>query len=419
MPGFESIDFLTDASLVDDPYPYYDYLRECPVRSVAPHGVVAVTGYDEVVEVWRDDDTYSSCNSFGGPFPGLPVEPTGDDISELIEQHRHAYPISEHMVTFDPPEHTRHRALLMRLMTPRRLQENEGFMWGLADRLIGEFDVRGRCGFISDYAHPFALLTIADLLGVPESDHKLFRDRLEAHQAGALDRHAEGNPFSFMDELFASYVEDRRRSPRQDVMTKLALATFPDGSLPEVLDVVRIAVFLFAAGQGTTAHSMGLMLQHLAEHPQIQTALRQDPSLIPAFIEEMLRLEGPVKANFRLARRTHELGGVRIPAGTTIMVMPGSANRDPRRFDEPDGLELDRPNAREHIAFGRGTHACPGGPLARAEARISLARLLDRLGDIRIAESEHGPPEARRYEYQPSFLLRGLRELHLEFTPIG
>ncbi len=416
--SFETLDFLTDASILTDPQWYYAYLRQCPVRHVPPHGVAAVTGCDEAVRVWRDSDTYSSCNSTGGPFPGLPVEPGTDDISGLIEQCRNLYPLSEHMTTFDPPLHTRHRALLMRLMTPRRLVESEDFLWALADRLIDGFNAAGRCEFIADYAYPFALLSVANLLGVPEDDHQLFLDQLLAYQAGELGSKLEGNPFAFMDDLFARYVQDRRQDPQNDVMTRLALATYPDGSLPEVIDVVRIAVFLFAAGQGTTAHLMGMAVQHLAEHPELQERLREDRDQVPAFVEETLRLETPVKALFRLARRSHELGGVHIDAGTTVMVMPGAANRDERRFENPDELRIDRPNLREHVAFGRGIHACPGGSLARAEARVSLNRLLDRLGDITISEAHHGSAGDRRFEYVPSFLLRGLQELHLEYTPI-
>jgi cytochrome P450 len=415
---FETVDFLSEASIVDNPYPYYDYLRACPVQPVPPHNVLAVSGYDEAVAVWRDDGTYSSCNSFGGPFPGLPVEPEGDDITDLIERYRDVYPISEHMVTFDSPQHTRHRALLMRLITPRRLQENEAFMWQLADQQIDGFVDEGRCEFIRDYADPFAWLTIADLLGVPEEGHHLFRAQLDTHVAGALGSQAQGNPFAFLDDLFTGYVEDRRRAPRQDVITKLAQATFSDGSMPEVIDVVRIAVFLFAAGQGTTAHLLGSLLQRLAERPDLQAVVRDQRQHIPAFIEETLRIESPVKANFRLASRSTKLGGVDVPPGTTVMIMPGAANRDERRFEAGDEFRLDRPNVYQHIAFGRGTHACPGGPLARAEARISLERLLDRLGDIRVSEEQHGPPESRTYDWNPSFMLRGLKALHLEFTPL-
>jgi cytochrome P450 len=417
--SFETLDFLTDASILEDPAPYYAYLRECPVRRVPPHGVVAVTGIDEAVEVWRDSGTFSSCNSSSGPFPALTVEPGTDDITDLIEQSRDTFPLSEHLTTFDPPLHTQHRALLMRLMSPKRLEESEEFLWALADRLIDGLGASGRCEFIADYAYPFALLSVANLLGVPEGDHQLFLDQLQAYQAGALDKRLEGNPFAFMDDLFAQYVQDRRREPQQDIMTKMANATFPDGSLPEVIDVVRIAVFLFAAGQGTTAHLMGLAVQCLAERPDLQALLREDRDRIPAFVEEMLRLETPVKALFRLTRRSSDLGAAHIAANDTIMVMPGAANRDKRRFEDPDQLRLDRPNLAAHVAFGRGIHACPGGALARAEARISINRLLDRLGDITLSDADHGAAGRRHFDYVPSFLLRGLQELHLQYVPIG
>ena len=136
-------------------------------------------------------------------------------------------------------------------------------------------------------------------------------------------------------------------------------------------------------------------------------------------MEECLRFESPVKGDFRLARTATTVGGVDVPAGTTVMVLNGAAGRDPRRFDDPDEFRMDRPNAKEHLAFGRGPHACPGGPLARAETRISIERLLARMGDIRISESAHGPAGDRHYDYVPTYILRGLTRLHLEFTPSG
>jgi cytochrome P450 len=416
--SFDTLDFLTDATILDDPNPYYAYLRECPVRHVQPHGILAVTGYDEAVAVWRDADAYSSCNSSSGPFPSLPVGPDTDDVTDLIEENRHIFPISEHITTFDPPKHTDHRGLLMRLMTPTRLADSEPFMCALADRLIDQFHATGRCEFVADYAYPYALLSIANLLGVPEDDHALFLDELKAYQAGALDKPLQGNPFAFMDPIFESYVENRRKHPRQDVITKMATATFPDGTLPEAIDVVRIAVFLFAAGQGTTAHLMGMMLRRLAERPDVQTMVRDDRELVVPFIEETLRIDSPTKSLFRMARQSHELAGCAVKAGESIMVMPGAANRDERRFECPEEFRIDRPNVRDHVAFGRGIHACPGGSLARAEARISFNRLLDRLGDVRISEVHHGPAGDRHYGWKPSFLLLGLAELYVDFTPL-
>jgi cytochrome P450 len=379
-----------------------------------------VTGYDEATEVYRDSEVYSSCNAAAGPFPALPFEPEGDDIGALIEQFRDQFPMHEHLLTFDPPKHGLHRQLLRRLLTPKRLKENEQFMWRLADQQIDSFHARGRCELISDYAKPFVLLVIADLLGVPEEDHTAFRATLGTQSAGAMESEERftDNPLEFLESRFTTYIEDRRREPRPDVLTDLATATFPDGSTPEVIDVVRVASFLFAAGSDTTARLLSGAMQFIAERPDLQQQLRDEPARIPNFVEETLRLESPVKSDFRLARTATTLGGVDIPAGTTVMVLPGAINRDPRRFADPAQFRIDRENVREHMAFGRGVHSCPGSPLARIEARVSIERFLDRMGDLRIAEEEHGPASARRYDYEPTYILRGVSSLHLEFTPL-
>jgi cytochrome P450 len=424
LSDWTTINFFEDESLVEDPYPYFDVLRgRGPVLPLPHLGVVAVTGYDEAGDVYRDPDSFSSCNSVIGPYARFPVPLEGNDISDVVARHRDQLPMHEHMVTMDPPDHTRERALLMRLLTPRRLRENEAFMWRLADRQLDEFIADGRCEFIRAYTQPFAMLVVADLLGVPEADHQRFREGFglmgSIGKVGGGDRRDVGeNPLAWLDEWFAAYIEDRRREPRQDVLTHLALATYPDGTTPPVTSVVRTATFLFAAGQETTARLLAAALKHLAEHPELQDQLRVDKDLIPDFIDEVLRVESPVKADFRLARRTTSVGDVQVEAGTPVMLLNGAANRDPRRFDCPHDFRLDRPNTQAHIAFGRGIHSCPGGPLARAEAKVSLDRILDRMRDIRLSEERHGPPGARRFRYEPTWVLRGLSELHLEFEPI-
>jgi cytochrome P450 len=422
----DDVDFFADDAVVEDPYPYFEHLRsQCPVTSIPQHGVVAVTGYDEASDVYRNIDTFSSCNSVVGPFAMFPVPLEGDDVSNIIDTHRHQLPMHEHLVTMDPPEHTHERALLMRLITPKRLKQNEAFMWRLADQQLDEFIAEGRCEFIGAYSQPFAMLAVADLLGVPEADHQRFREGFGLHgtapgKVGAGGRRQQSaNPLEWLDEWFASYVEDRRREPRADVITDLALAKYPDGSTPDVTAVVRIATFLFAAGQETTARLLATALKYLAESPELQDELRAQPDRIPNFIEEALRIESPVKADFRLARRAATVGDVVIAAGTPVMLLNGAANRDPRRFECPAEFRADRPNAKEHIAFGRGAHSCPGGPLARAEGRISIERILHRTRDIRLSEEHHGPPDDRHFAYEPTWVLRGLNKLHLEFTPAG
>jgi cytochrome P450 len=426
MSEYDDIDFFQGRELVVDPYPYFDYLRgQCPVQREPHHDVVMVTGYQEAVSVYTDTATFSSCNAVTGPFPGFPVPLEGEDVGDLIEAHRDELPFSDQITTMDPPKHKAHRGMLMRLLTPKRLRENEEFMWRRADRQIDEFVARGECEFIRDYAGPFTLYVIADLLGVPESDHEWFREELQGSRQHnqALGSTGSGSlghsPLEFLYDQLTTYVEDRRREPRDDVLTGLATATFPDGSLPGVLDVVRVAANVFSAGQETTVRLLAAALQLLGERQDLQQLLRDDSARIPDFVEECLRMESPVKGDFRLSRTASTIGGIEIPAGSTVMVLNGAAGRDPRHFDDPAEFRVDRPNAREHLAFGRGPHSCPGGPLARAEARISIERLLARMGDIRIAESAHGPADDRHYEYAPTYILRGLQNLHVEFTPVG
>ena len=417
--NFADVDFLRAKPLYQDPYPYFDYLREQgPVWREPHRGVYMITGFQEAMAVYNDAATFSCCNTVAGPFAEWPVPLEGDDISDVIEQYRDRLPFSDQLPSFDPPRHTAHRGLLMRLITPKRLKENEEFMWRLADRQIDEFIVRGECEFIHEYANPFTLLVIADLLGVPEEDHEelceeLQGDRRPTNASGPVAH----KPLEFLYQRFTKYIEERRREPRADVMTSLATAPLPDGSLPEVDDVMLIAANLFAAGQETTARLLGTMFRLLGDRPELQQQLRDERDRIPAFVEESLRLETPLHAQFRLARVPTTVGGVDLPAGTTVMLLNGAANRDPRQFDDPDELRLDRPNGRHHLGFGFGIHTCAGAPLARAEARVTVERFLDRTIDIRISESVHGPAGARRYEYSPIYLLRGLEQLHLEFTP--
>lgn len=420
MQDFERVDFFTDLSLVDDPYPYFEYLRSLgPVCRLPYRNVVAVTGYEEALAVYRDPKTFSSCNAVTGPIPDLPFVPQGDDIGAQIDQFRPQMPMGKQVVTFDGEQHSRRRSLYTMLFTPRRLKEIEEFLWRLADRQIDGFADSGRCEILSDYASPYAAMVIANLLGLPEEEGARFCKQLATApaQVGADSDQAGLIPLDFIIDYFTEYVTERRRAPRRDVMSELATMKYPDGSLPEIEEIAYSAAFLFGAGQDTTARLLSASMRILGERPDLQDLLRKERERIPDFIEESLRLSSPVKCNFRLARVKTELGGVEIAAGTTVVIFVGAANRDPRRFERPNELVLGRPKAREHLAFGRGAHTCAGAPLARTEVRISLERLLDRLEDIRICERMHGPPGQRRYKYDPTYLLRGLTELHLKFVP--
>jgi cytochrome P450 len=424
MTAFENVNFFTDRAIQDDPYPYFDWVRaQSPVWREPRYGVFMVTGHQEAMAVYSDpatfppndtaSGTYSSCNAVSGPFVKFSAPVEGDDISDIIVKCRHELPFSDQLPAFDPPNHTAHRHLLTRLITPKRLKENEDFMWQYADRLIDRFVADGSCELVGAFAEPFTLTVVADLEGVPEADHSLFRERLST-----VHEEVAHKPLEFLYERFSDYISDRRENPRNDILSGLATATFPDGSTPEVSDAALIAANLFAGGQETTVRLLSFALRMLGERPDLQALVRDDRSRIPNFVEETLRLESPLRTQFRMARVATTLAGAEIPAGGTIMLAPGACNRDPRMFDDPHRFDPDRANARQHIAFGHGIHTCVGAPLARAEGRVTINRFLDRMDDIVISEAEHGPPEARRYDYLPTFFLRGLQRLQIDFTPV-
>jgi len=425
MSNFETADIFTDLSLVNDPHLYFEYLRSRgPAVRLPHHGVVAVVGYDEALAVFWDDSHFSSVNAVNGPFPGLPFAPEGDDITAQIERHRGDMTFAGLIATQDMPAHAKTRSLLMGMITPRRLKDNEEFMWRLADRQIDGIINRGSFQVSKEYGRPFTTLVVADLLGVPEEDQKIFTEILSATGSGAPGQiggsaGATHNPLEKIGMRFFQYILDRRSAPRDDVLTRLALAKYPDGSTPDVIDVVGVATFLFAAGQDTTDRLITAALRFVAEDSELQRTLRKERERIPQFLEEVLRLQGTVKALFRLAKKPVKIGNLEVAPGTTVMLIIGAANRDPRHFEQPYELQLDRQNSRDHIAFGRGIHACAGAPLARAEARITLERLFDRTADIGIDETHHGPRGARRFEFEPTYMFRGLKELHLEITAAG
>jgi len=406
-------DFFSDPELIQDPSPYYGALRELGTVVREPHhGVFLISGIEEILAVYADLDAFSSIAAPLGPFIPLPKPAEGESLADVVAHRRAEIPLSDLLVTLDPPEHGRHRALLNKLFTPNRLKENEEFMLTLADRLIDEFADRGEVEFCGAYAGPFTLLVIADLLGVPREDHATFRGWLGRNVAGATGGtggKASGDQmFTNIYPYFTRYIEKRRVAPSDDVMSQLANVRFPDGELPEVMDVVRISFIMFAAGQETTARLLATGMRILAEQPALAEELRANPEAIRNFIEECLRLESPIKGPFRLALRDTKLAGVDIPAGSILMAMNGAANRDPRVFEDGDRFDAKRANARRNIAFGHGEHFCPGASLARTEARISFERLLARLDDLQLVD-----PSA--LSYAPSFLIRGLNDLPLRF----
>jgi cytochrome P450 len=416
----DKLDFFTDPNVIGKTNDYLAELRaKCPVLREPFHGAVMVTGYDEAMEVFnKQGSTFSSCIAVTGPLPPLPFVPEGDDLREQLTQHLPEMPWTDHLVTFDGAEHMAHRQILTQLLTHSRLKRNEEYVRGLIERLIDKQIDRGGCEITKDYAHALSTLVIADLLGVPEEERDELVELLglpPTQIGGDTEHYSLSDPLSHLHDRFKRYLLERKERPRDDMLTDLVQSRYRDGSEPDIDVLVRLACFMFGAGQDTSARLIAFSFRILGENPELQARLRNEPHRIPDFIEEALRVENPVKTLSRLAVTPTEIGGVDIPAGSIVTINVGGANRDPRHFADPDSFDIDRPCLRDHISFSRGAHACAGAPLARMEARVTLERFLARTQKIRISEKEHGPPDARRYALEPTYLLHGLQALHVEW----
>lgn len=416
-------DYFTDKSVLLDPYDYFESIRASgPAHRMKDRDIVIVTGFSEGVEVLLNTQDYSSIIN---PEPLAPLRfvPEGDDISAQIEAAQDTGPM-DLMVSYDGPRHTAARSLLNPLFKPSRLKANEAFMRDYADGMAREMVAKRSCELINEVATPYVTMVIADLLGVPDDDREEFRKVIDSGPPpGNMEetedeaRARASGPLMFMIGYFNRYLAERRANPRDDVMTELALAKFPDGSAPDLIQPVKAAMFLFAAGQDTSAKLIGNALRFLCENPEMQQHLRDNRDQIGPFLEETLRLEGSTKATFRVAKRKTTIAGMDIPAGQVVVVALPAANRDPRRWEDPAEFRLNRPRIKEHLAFGRGAHTCAGAPLARAEVQVLLDRLLEHTSAITLSEAHHGKAGARQIAYEPSFIIRGLAELHVEFTP--
>src|ERR1700722_13015570 len=317
-------DYFTDYSILKDPYEYFEALRaKGPVHELPGRDVLVVTGFNEALDVLRNNKDFSSVICGQGAAAPLPFAMAGEDLTPQIEAHRQQIPGGTSLVAYDDTQHAYSRSILSRLFTPSRLKANEEFMTAYGDQLVKDAVAKGGCELIKDIATPFVTLVIADLLGVPADDRELFmRVIAEApppgNMADAEAKDRKPGPLEFMAGYFAKYVSDRRANPRNDVLTDLALAKYPDGSTPELMEIVRLSTFLFGAGQDTSAKLLGNAMRFLIEVPGLQDRLRGEPAQIPQFLEETLRLEGSTKITSRLARKNTRIGDIEIPLGKRI-----------------------------------------------------------------------------------------------------
>lgn len=422
MPALEERDYFTDFEILKDPYAFFEAVRaHGPIYQPPGRDYLIVTGFEESLEVLRNNDAFSAIIGLQGAAAALPFHPQGSDITAEIETHRLEFEGGDLLVNLDDSDHTNLRALVNTLFTPSRLKANERFIADYSDELVRAAVADGGVELIQTIATPFVTMVIADLLGVPVEDRQYFMNAIQnapppGDLEGRNDMTNPDHPFVIMGSYFAGYVADRRANPRDDILSELANAVFPDGSAPDAMAIIRLGMFMFGAGQDTSAKLLGNSMKFIASDPELQQRLREDPSLIPALVEEVLRFEGSTKQTARLARKDTRIGDVEVPAGTKVLLGLAAANRDPARWTDPQSLQLDRPRIREHVAFGRGKHVCAGAPLARVEVRVILEKFLQYTTSIELDETAH-PDGIAGLDYEPSFIIRGLSALNLKLTP--
>ncbi|NMI01213.1 cytochrome P450 [Pseudonocardia acidicola] len=388
----------------EDPHLFYRLARQGPPRLSPTLGAYMVTRYDDLVAVIDDPQTYSSA-------PAVPkIYGNPPEVVEILRAG--GVPETNAVVNEDEPEHTPVRRVFDAGFTGARVRAMLPTMRARAVELVDGF-AGGRADLVAEYAVPFVQTVISAIIGFPPEDTEQIQvwtddvntlwnvlAPLEAQVASAR-RMAEYTRY------LQALIDERRERPREDLISDLVHGAngYPGLSDELVQNIVRGAARV--AGFDTTRDAITATMLLILQNPDARARVVDDPAkAIPKVTEEALRRDAPHRGLFRVTTRDTNLGGTDLPAGTPLLLLFGSGNRDETRFPNPDAVELDRPNVREHLAFGRGLHVCPGAPMARAEIRVALETLIHRLPGLRLADG---------YEptYIASYFFRGLEALHV------
>jgi cytochrome P450 len=373
-----------DPRVIADPFPYYRLLhREAPLHKVEKHGFWAISRYDDVERALQD---WEGLSTTWGPGP----QRVESEVASILQS--------------DPPEHTRLRSIISRAFTPRAVRACEPLIEAYAHERIDAMLESGTPDLVDEYAIPIPVVVIAELLGVPREDRATFRrwsDDIVGAIAGQVDpRESQKELFAY----FSGFVEERRRAPRDDVISKLLKPNAKGETLTDP-EVVSFCMSLLVAGNETTTGLLGNLFLELSRRPGDWQRLRRDPSLVPFAVEESLRYDGPNQGLFRHTTRELELHGQTVPEGRKLLVLFGAAGRDPRHFEDPEGFDIARsPN--RHLAFGAGIHHCLGANLGRLEAQVALRVALERIGSLGLLDE--------RPDYVPIFFIRCPQRFRVE-----
>ncbi|MBI1181830.1 MAG: cytochrome P450 [Alphaproteobacteria bacterium] len=400
---------LASIEVQEDPYDYYDVLRDqAPVYYDPQLRVYIVSRYDLLMDAIRRTDVFSS---IGSQAPAEMRAPP----PEVKEIEKQGWPRVNTMVTNDPPSHTRYRKLVDYAFTPKRVKAMKPDMDDIVNLLIDRFIDRGEVELVSEFAVPVPLYVIADQLGVPREDAPRFKTWSDASVAplGLMLSDEEwidsARKVLEFQRYFVAALDERRQRPCDDLLTALLQAR-AEGEKPlDTAELLSIVSQVLVAGNETTTNSIAAGMTLLIDHPDQQRLLREEPGRIPTFVEETLRLESAVQGLFRVVKEDTELGGFAIPKGARLMLRYAAANRDGAKFASPHELDVRRTNAGAHLAFGAGTHHCLGAQLARYEMIASFEAILARMDGLAYAGGRNS------FRHHPHLCLRGLRELWLTF----
>lgn len=384
--------------VIQDPYPFYARLREAgPVHRVGESGFYLVSDWAAITDVvTRTEDFSSNLTATMTYTPEGGVTPFDMDG---VGGPTHI------LVTADDPIHAAHRKLVLSQFTAKRVRAFEPLIAEIFEKLWATGIADGSIEWMDGVANRLPMMIVARLIGVPDDDaDRLAQWGYASTQLldGLMSADELAASMTAITELSVYIVEQLGRAasnPGDDLIGELARAR-ADGRLDQ-FTAQLILVSLFSAGGESTASLLGTAVGLLVTNPEVQQRLREHPELMGNFIEETLRLEPPFRAHYRHVLHDTRLAGVRLPAGSRVLLLWGAANRDPEHFEAPDELRLDRPNTKGHMSFGKGAHFCLGAPLARLEAMTVLPRLLERTSWLTAAEVGPWLPSvlARRYEY--------------------
>ena len=372
-----------------NPFPIYTQMRNAfPTFQVPPpFDMWMVFDYDSVKRVLSDHEAFSS------------RVPAPDNW----------------FIFFDPPQHSKMRALISRAFTPKSIAALEPRIRDLSHKLLDNILTRDEVDIATEYSVPLPMTVIAEMIGIPSADWQRFREWSdEILKISYTMRGMEGAEESDtalggfllvtqeMNEYLAKMIAERRTTPRDDLLTRMVEAEV-DGERLTPHEILGFFQLLIVAGQETTANLINNALLCFMEFPDQLARLRASPDLLPSAIEEVLRYRSPIQWLMRTPRKDVELNGKVIPPGNLILALVGSAHRDPKQFPDPDRFDITR-NPNPHVAFGHGIHSCIGAALARMETRIALSDILTRLKHFEPATKDPWPPRKALHIHGPANL---------------